>query len=167
MYVEAMYVFFAAGRCLASCRNCRPGSPLSANCRRGDEFGSFVKENRIEPCVSYTEERQRERTHLFQFHVVQVESLHVTPKGLESVVWNHLNWVVGKLQFLQHSQLTHCTHGVAAQLVLVQVKDSEVFYILQGPGQEVGEGVVGEEEPAQVFSTTEDPCFQLPDFIAA
>lgn len=139
--------------------------PPLCKLQEGQRIGSFAREKRIEP--SYTEERQRERTDLFQFHVVQVQSLHVTPKGLESVVWNHLDWVVGKLQLLQHSQLAHCAHRIAAQLVLVQVEDSEIFHVLQGPGQEVGEGVVREEEPAQVFSATEDPRFQLPDFIAA
>lgn len=110
---------------------------------------------------------ERERTHLLQLHVVQVECLQVSPEGLESVVRDDFNWVMRELQFLQHSQLTHCIHGIAAQLVLVQVEDSEVFYVLQGPRQEVGEGVVREEEPAQVFSPIEDPWFQLPDFIAA
>lgn len=108
-----------------------------------------------------------QETHLLQFHVVQVECLQVTPEGLEGIVGDDLNGVMRKLQFLQHSQLTHCAHRIAAQLVLVQVEDSEVFDILQGPRQEVGEGVVREVEPAQVFSPIEDPRFQLPDFIAA
>lgn len=96
-----------------------------------------------------------------------MECLQVSPEGLEGVVRDDLDRVMRKLQLLQHSQLTHCIHRVAAQLVLVQVQDSKVLYILHGPRLEVGEGVVREEEPAQVFSPTEDPWFQLPDFIAA
>lgn len=144
-----------------------PAGPHLPSVREGQQTEGFGKEKENKPCVSYPEQMQKERTHLLQFHVVQVERLQVSPEGLEGAVGDDLDWVMRKLEFLQHPQLTHRVHGIVAQLVLVQVEDSEVFYVLQGPGQEVGEGVVREEEPTQVFSPIEGSWFKLPDFIAA